>query len=595
MSSLDLALIGNGTIGALINPQGEVVWACFPHFDGDPMFATLLRPSTPPPEHGFFRIELIDLVSVTQAYVGNTPMLRTCLTDAHGGAIEILDFAPRFEQHERLVAPMMLVRQIRPLAGSPRICVRVRPSRNYGTDAAPVSFGSHHIRYHNGELTLRLATTLPVSAILDETVIRLDTPATLILGPDEVVPEALDEAARRFRERTTTYWQGWVRSLAIPFEWQDDVIRAAITLKLNTFEDTGAIIAAMTTSVPEAAHSGRNWDYRYCWLRDAYFVIDALNRLGATHTMERYLRYIVNLVAAAPDGQLRPVYTIGGSDIPDERIVDTLPGYRGMGPVRVGNQARDQVQHDVYGAAILGVCHVFFDHRLVHRGDAALFRQIEGLGEQAARRFDQPDAGIWELRGSARVHTFSAMMCWAACDRLARIAERIDLADRAAYWRAEADRIRERILAEAWNPAMQSFVSTFGGDRLDAALLHMQAIHFIAPTDPRYIATVEAIGRTLRRGDLLLRYDEEDDFGHMESAFLVCSFWYVDALAAIGRRDEARQLFEVLLRLRNRHGLYAEDIHPVTGEPWGNFVQTYSMVGLIDCALRLSASWSEAI
>jgi GH15 family glucan-1,4-alpha-glucosidase len=385
-----------------------------------------------------------------------------------------------------------------------------------------------------------------------------------------------------------------VRSLAIPFEWQDAVIRAAITLKLNAFEDTGAIIAAMTTSIPEAAGSGRTWDYRFCWLRDAYFVVNALNRLGGTRTMERYLGYILNIVAAAPDGTLRPVYGIAGRPVPDERVLDSLPGYRGMGPVRIGNDAHRQAQHDVYGSAILAATHAFFDRRLVRRGDKVLFHSLETLGERAARLFDQPDAGLWELRGRTRVHTFSSVMCWAGCDRLARIAMHLELPDRAAYWRSQAARIHEVVCERAWNQRLRSFTAAFDGDTLDASLLRLHEVGFLAAEDPRFADTVAAIERELRRGDFVLRYAEADDFGTPENAFLVCTFWFINALAALGRREEARALFEKVLGCRNRHGLLAEHIDPRTREQWGNFVQTYSMVGIVASAVRLSVRWDQA-
>ena len=385
-----------------------------------------------------------------------------------------------------------------------------------------------------------------------------------------------------------------MRHLGIPFEWQDAVIRAAITLELNVFEDTGAIVAAITTSIPEAANSGRNWDYRYCWLRDAYFVVNALNRLGATRTMERHLGYLLNVVAGAEEGALQPMYGINGRTVRDERDVDSLAGYRGMGPVRVGNQAHQQIQHDVYGAAILAATHVFFDQRLVQRGDEVLFRRLETLGERAAILFDQPDAGLWELRGVTRVHTFSSMMCWAGCDRLARIAAQLGLAERAEYWRRHAARIHDEVCRRSWNGELNSFVATMEGHTLDASLLRLNEVGFLAADDPRFAGTVRAVERELIRGDFVFRYLEKDDFGQPENAFLVCTFWYINALAALGQRQEARALFERMLASRNRHGLLAEHIDPRTMEQWGNFVQTYSMVGLIDAATRLSIRWDEA-
>jgi GH15 family glucan-1,4-alpha-glucosidase len=596
VASLDLALIGNGTIGAFVDPLGEINWACFPRFDGDPVFCSLLKPHPGPEDFGFFAVELLDCVTHEQEYIPNTPLVVTRLQDQAGNRIEITDFAPRFRQFGRMFCPMMLARRITRTAGTPRIRIRLRPAYDYGRCRAGVTYGSNHIRYTSRELTLRLTTDAAVTAVLEENPFFLDETVTLLLGPDETVQGAVGEVGGHWLEETTRYWREWVGSLGIPFEWQDAVIRAAITLKLNVFEDTGAIVAALTTSIPEAAGSGRNWDYRFCWLRDAYFVVNALNRLGVTRTMERFLAYILNIIAADGNGRarLQPVYTVSGHSMTAEREVESLPGYRGMGPVRIGNQASAQVQHDVYGSAILAATHVFFDRRLVRQGDASLFRRLEPLGERAAEVFDQPDAGLWELRGTARVHTFSSVMCWAGCDRLSRIAAHLGLADRAVYWRDHAARMHAVISKRAWNANKGSFVATFDGETLDASLLRLNELCFVADDDPRFAATVRAIGSELKHGDFVFRYTEPDDFGTPQNAFLVCTFWYINALATIGERDEARALFESMLACRNRHGLLAEHIDPRTREQWGNFVQTYSMVGLISSAIRLSKRWDQA-
>jgi GH15 family glucan-1,4-alpha-glucosidase len=593
-SSLDLAIIGNGTVSALIAPSSEIVWACFPRFDGDPMFCALLQGERRAGDAGSFQITLVDQVAAEQEYVLNSAVLVTRLYDRNGSAVEITDFAPRFERHGRVFCPMMLVRTVRRLAGNPRIVVRLRPAHDYGAAPTEHTRGSNHVRYVGGPVVLRLTTDAAITAILEETPFFLDDTVHLLLGPDETVRGSVAEACRHFLEETVGYWRLWVRHLAIPFEWQDAVIRAAITLELNAFEDTGAIVAAMTTSIPEAPDSGRNWDYRYCWLRDAYFVVDALNRLGATRTMERYLAYILNVVATSEHAVLQPLYGISGQRVIAERTIDSLPGYRGMGPVRVGNEAYRQVQHDAYGSAILAATHVFFDRRLVRGNDDLLFQQLELLGEQAAALFDQPDAGIWELRGAVRVHTFTSVVCWAGCDRLARIATHIRRADRAAYWRAHADRLRGVIEQRSWNADLGTFTATMEGDGLDASLLLLHEVGFLPANDPRFAGTVAAVERSLKRGAFIYRYADADDFGVPQTAFLICTFWYIDALAALGRHDEARALFESVLACRNRHGLLAEDIDPVTYEQWGNFVQTYSMVGLISAAARLSISWDHA-
>lgn len=591
MRTLDLALIGNCTVGALVDARANITWGCFPRFDGDPVFCSLLKESD---DYGFFAVELADCERTEQHYLENTAILVTRLYDRQGGSIEVTDFAPRFGQYGRTFRPMMLVRRIRRLSGSPRLTLRLRPACDNGAARPAMTWGSNHIRYVAPALTLRLTTDASLTAIMQETSFFLEDSVTMLLGTDETVNEAAGEIGRRFLEETTQYWCEWVRNLAIPFEWQEAVIRAAITLKLNAYDDTGAIIAAMTTSIPEAASSGRNWDYRFCWLRDSYFVVNALNRLGATRTMERYLGYIINIAAQAEGGPLQPVYGIDGRAELEEREVPALAGYRGMGPVRIGNQAYSQVQHDVYGSAILAAAHVFFDQRLTRRGDEALFRRLELLGEQARRCHDQPDAGLWELRGSARVHTFSSVMCWVACDRLARIARQLGLAERASYWLEQAQQIHATICQRAWNEERNAFVSTFEGNAMDASLLLLAEIGFLDASDPRFASTVNAVEKDLRRGDFIFRYVEKDDFGEPENAFLVCTFWYVNALAALNRHKEARELFEKLLASRNRHGLLAEHINLHNGEHWGNFVQTYSMVGLINAAIRLSVRWDQA-
>ncbi|MEO7822624.1 MAG: glycoside hydrolase family 15 protein [Gemmatimonadaceae bacterium] len=593
--SLDLALIGNGTIAALIDPAGEIKWGCFPRLDGDPAFCSILGGTDDDraDEFGMFSVELVDAVRTEQSYLVNTPILVTRAYDAEGGAIEISDFAPRFRQYGRVFCPMMLVRQVRRVSGNPRVRIKLRPACNYGCERPRTTTGSNHIRYYGGEVVLRLTTDASTTAVLDETPFFIEDGVTLLLGPDETVNGAVAEIGRHFIDETAAHWREWVRMLAIPFEWQDAVIRAAITLQLNVFEDTGAIVAAVTTSIPEAPNTVRNWDYRYCWIRDAYFVVNALNRLGATRTMERYLAFILNIVAAAEDGKLKPLYGINGRSAPDEYVAKCLPGYRGMGPVRIGNQAHRQVQHDVYGAAILAAPHLFFDRRLVRRGDDTLFPRLEALGEQAALLFDQPDAGIWELRGKMRIHTFSSVMCWAGCDRLAHIAKHLGLSARATYWHAHADRMRAVIYERSWNEKLGSFSGTMDGDTLDAALLRLHELGFVTADDPRFVGTVAAIERGLKRGDFIFRYTEQDDFGAPENAFIICTFWYINALAAMGRKDEARTLFEKVLAHRNPHGLLSEDIDPKTGELWGNFVQTYSMVGIIDSAIRLSKDWDE--
>ena len=594
MSTLDLAVIGNCGFGALVDRRGRVVWSCMPRFDGDPVFCSLLNGNGDDEKFGFFDIVLEDFERSEQHYLHNTAIVVTTLYDSNGSAVEITDFAPRFKQYGRIYRPLQMVRRVRPLSGSPRLTVRLRPVCDYGASRPERTNGSNHIRYITPAVTLRLTTDAPVTYILDEVPFVVEEPFTLILGPDESLTRPIDETAREFFEMTSEFWIEWVRYLSLPFEWQDAVIRAAITLKLCNFEETGAIIAAITTSIPEAAGSQRNWDYRYCWLRDAYFVVHALNRLGATKTMEDYLRYITNIVAMSEDGHLQPVYGIALEKRLTEKEVASLAGYRAMGPVRKGNQAYEHIQNDVYGSVILASTQFFFDQRLVQPGDARLFQKLEKVGEQAVKLFDRPDAGMWELRTKAKVHTFSAVMCWAGCDRLAKVAARLGNDGRAEYWRRHADHISGVIQKEAWDEKQNSFVESFGGTGIDASLLLLNEIGFLAADDPRFAGTVAAVEKTLRHGDHIFRYATADDFGVPQTSFNICTFWYIDALAALGRAEEARDLFEKMLACRNRLGLLSEDLDPDTGELWGNFPQTYSMVGLINAAMRLSKTWEDA-
>ena len=592
MGSLDLGIVGNCTISALIDRAGTVVWSCFPRFDGDPLFCSLLDDGR---ERGFYGIELDRLAETEQRYLSNTAVLVTRLTDQNGDGVEITDFAPRFLQFGRTFRPTTLMRIVTPFGETPRIRIRLRPVFHYGSQAPEITRGSNHIRYVGPEFSLRLTTNAPLTYLLDETPFILEDQIVLMLGPDESLRGPVLETGREFFEQTTAYWRTLTMRLSVPFEWQDAVIRAAITLKLCSFEETGAIVAAMTTSIPEIDGQGRNWDYRFCWLRDAYFVVRALNRLGYIETMEDFLAYISNIVGSSEDGYLQPVYGIGLEARLTERQVGTLKGYRDNQPVRIGNQAYEHDQHDGYGSVLLAATQAFFDQRLRRPAGQHTFHRLETIGDQAFAVHGVPDAGLWEFRTKARIHTHSSVMCWAACDRLARIASQLRLAERATHWQTRADQIRETVLREAWNDRLGSFTASFGSDDIDASLLLMHEVGFISPKDPRFAGTIAAVERELKRGPHLFRYVKADDFGRPENAFIVCTFWYIDALIAQGRIGEARALFENMLDCRNHLGLLSEDINPESNELWGNFPQTYSLVGLINCAMKLSKTWEDVV
>ncbi len=597
--TLELGMIGNCAISALVDARARIVWSCMPRFDADPVFHALLQHPGPSSQSGAadssFAIELEDFSSSEQWYEPNTAVLRTRLTDLHGNCLEVTDFAPRFYARSRYFRPVMLVRRVRPVRGSPRMRVRVQPLYDWGQTRPAVTRGSNHIRYVGDAFALRLNTDAPVTYVLSSEPFTAHREYNFLLGADESLAEGIGDTARYFEQETISYWKRWARRLHLPLEWQDAVIRAAITLKMSLFEDTGAIVAAMTTSIPESAHSGRNWDYRYCWLRDAFFVVRALNSLSEVGTMEDYLRWLGNVVAKAADGHIQPLYGIGLEHQLHESIVPGMAGYRGMGPVRVGNQAAEHFQHDVYGNIVLGAAQSFHDTRLLHRGGSTEFARLERIGTLAVQVYGQPDAGMWELRTRARVHTSSALMSWAACDRLAKIAATLGLAERASYWDLHAQQMRAEILERAWHPGRAAFAESFGGSELDASVLLMAEVGLVAPADPRFVSTLDAMEKTLCDGPYMRRYEAADDFGKPETSFNICTFWRIDALARIGRVAQAREIFEAMLAVRNPLGLLSEDTHALTGEMWGNFPQTYSMVGIINAAMRLSAPWDSVI
>jgi GH15 family glucan-1,4-alpha-glucosidase len=590
MATLDLFPIGNCAVSSLIDANGRHCWFCFPRMDNDPVFNALVGS----PDSGFMDIVMEGVTKITQSYVRNTAILETVMEASTGEALRIIDFAPRFRLYERNFRPPMIVRRIEAITGQPRIMIRIRPTFNYGASKPQISLGSNHLRYIGDDAVLRVTANIGPSYILNEQPFLLHRPVCLFIGADESLSQSPDSLANQFRHETMLYWEDWSRKLAIPFEWQEAVIRAAITLKLCNYEETGAIVAAMTTSIPEAPNTARNWDYRFCWLRDAYFTVNALNKLGSTRTMEHFVRFVLNTVVNETKKEPRPLYPIVSSTDLTEHNAEALAGYRGMGPVRVGNAAAGQVQNDVFGSIILSAAQLFWDSRIELASGRDLYDRLRPIGQAAIDRAFLPDSGVWEFRGHTRVHTYSVAMCWAAAHRMGLIARQVGATDDAVQWENSAKNIRDEILkraitAEGW------ISGAFDEDMVDASSLLLPQIGLLEPTDTRFLKTLEVTEKRLLRNGFMLRYDEPDDFGMPETAFLICTFWYIDSLASVGRHDEARALFENMLAHRNRAGLLSEDIHPQTKELWGNFPQAYSLVGLIISAFRLSRSWEQGL
>lgn len=593
-TDLDLAVIGNCQYSALVDRRGSVVWACFPRFDSPSVFGALLDRD----RGGHFTIEGAGEGWVTDAaYEPNTCILRTVWRKpGEADAFEVVDFAPRFQLYDRFFRPTHLVRIVRKLGGRPRIRVLCEPRFDYGRRDPVIRRGSNHIAYEDPATSdrLRLTTSASLTHVMQGIPFELTREVHLALAWGEPFEDTFEELDR-WAQRTGDYWRRFCKRTRVPVDYQDAVLRASMTLKLHTFEDTGAVIAATTTSIPEAPGTGRNWDYRYCWVRDAAFVIRSQLRMGHSEDASRFCEYLRNLVPL--DGKenfgLQPVYGIDHRVELTETTLDHLSGYRGNQPVRVGNQAYTHIQNDVYGEIVLGLTPLFYDERLHDAELEPIYEAIEHLAGAAERVFPTEDAGIWEYRGREDHHVFSKFMCWVALDRASRLAARYGRQAASIQWREGAERMRREILERGFSPDAGAFVNAYGSTDLDASVLLMPILRFLPLDDERIVSTLDAMHRRLVVNGYMFRYRHEDDFGTQHSAFTICSTWMIEALWLAGRREEAREMFHRLLAARNSFGLLSEDIDPHTGELWGNFPQTYSMLGIINCAVRLSPTWEE--
>jgi GH15 family glucan-1,4-alpha-glucosidase len=584
----DLGLIGNCQFSALVHNSGDIVWCCLPRFDSEPLFSTLLDSQ----EGGSFRVGPAGGEVGAQRYQPNTNILETTFRTSTG-AFRVIDFAPRFLQYGRTFRPKQLIRIVEPIEGTPRISVLCQPRLGWSKEQPPVVQGSHHLRFERFSDPLRLTTELPLS-YLNGQPFTLTRRHHMVLSWDAPVEEPLAPLCERFLNETSRYWQRWVMQCTIPPFFQQEVIRSALTLKLHCFEDTGAIIAAMTTSIPESPGSGRTWDYRYCWLRDSYYVLNAFGLLGQFEEREQFVQYLLNVAGGAQGLNLAPLYRVDGSQDLGEKVLENWRGYNGEQPVRIGNGAALHSQNDIYGEMVLALTPIFMDERMSAERSPAALQLIEGLARKAISLVGVPDAGIWEYRTEWKPQTFSSLMCWAGADRMAYIADRHAPAI-AAEFHAAAERIRAEVIDQSWNAGKNSFVGHYGGEDFDASLLQMARLRFLPPKDPRLSSTIDGIHKDLGREGWLQRYSLNDGFGKPSVAFVICTFWLIEALSAAGREEEARAVFDQIHCALSPLGLLAEDYDPTEPRMWGNFPQTYSHVGLIHAAFAASPQWSEVL
>jgi GH15 family glucan-1,4-alpha-glucosidase len=586
----ETGIIGNCAFLAHINKNTNVDWLCWPKFDSTFIFGGLLDKK----KGGEFSIRPEGEYTSEQHYLENTNVLITEISPKSGGKYRITDFAPRFYQHQRYYKPLMLIRKIEAIEGSPRVIVKCEPVSEYGAVKLTVNRGSNHIQYLGGEENIRLTTNIPISYVFDEQAFVLNETKYLALTYGEPLEAALISTADRFLAETVQYWRTWIKHSSIATYYQPFVIRSGLALKIHQFEDTGAIIAASTTSLPESPGSGRNWDYRYCWLRDTYYVITALNHIGHFEEMEKYFSYVTD-ISFSEDERYQPLYGITGKRKLIEEILTDLEGYMGNQPVRIGNQAYEHIQNDIYGQVMISLLPLYTDHRFVFSERKDSVRWIESLLDKIDRTIDEKDAGIWEFRNMANIHCYSNLFQWAgasAAEKMARTIDNKELIDKAIE-------LKERAAAHiesCYDPVRKVYTNSAGSSNLDASTLQLIMMNYLDPESQKAKDHLLALEKELRTPNgLFYRYLYTDDFGKPKTTFLICAFWYVEALASVGRLDDAQREFANLLQYCNHLLLFSEDVDEQDGSQWGNFPQAYSHVGLMNAAYRIAMKLDRPI
>ncbi len=582
-------IIGNCAFIAHVNKNTDISWLCWPRFDSPFVFGGMLDKK----KGGEFSISPQGEFTSHQYYIENTNVLRTEITTKEG-KYRVTDFAPRFYLYERYYKPLMLVRKIEPLQGSPRITIKCHPVCDYGKGEMRSSRGSNHIDFIGCDENMQLSTDVSLSYILDETDFVLNEPKYLILTYGYNLEAPIQTTAENFLRDTISYWRRWIKHSSIAGFYQPLVIRSALVLKIHQYEDTGAIIAASTTSLPESPGSTRNWDYRYCWLRDSFYVLTSLNHIGHFEEMEKYFNYLSD-ISVAEDERYQPLYGIGGERTITEVTLDHLEGYLGEQPIRIGNQAYEHIQNDIYGQVLIAMLPLYTDHRFVFSERSDSIKWIEGVLSKIERTIDEKDAGIWEFRNIANVHCYSNLFQWAGAQAALKMAKTIGNKD----FENRAEILIEKAAAHieaCYDPIRKVYTNAVGSSHLDASTLQLIMMNYLDPTSERAKDHLKALEAELKTEDgLFYRYLHADDFGKPKTTFLICAFWYVEALACVGRLDEAISEFENLIKYCNHLMLFSEDVDAKTGSQWGNFPQAYSHVGLMNAAYRIATKLDRPV
>ena len=591
MDNLNYGIIGNCRSAALISDTGSLDWCCLPEFDSSSVFARILDEEN----GGRFEILVKYNYEITQAYEKNTSILITRYSDGEN-VFEIHDFMPRYYKIKgHYNSPPEIVRYFKHISGKPQFSVRYDPRLEYAKGKTNTHIKENFIvsvAQQQKYDTLFCYTSFNKKDVVEGNEIELTADGYFLICYNEKLLKPSTEKLLLELERTKIYWLDWVDRTPRYKKFNDQIIRSALTLKMLTYDKSGAVLAAITTSLPETIGEVRNWDYRFCWIRDASMVIKVVSELGHKNSAKRFLRFIIDLMPDK-DEKLQIMYGINKEKKLTEKTLDHLEGYKGSSPVRVGNAAYKQKQNDIYGI-LMDVIYeqlIKFDND-IENGEE-LWSITKGIVWIVDKHWREADKGIWEFRGEDRHFTFSKVLCWVAIDRALKVAKIFGKQSKIEKWTALEKEIKADIHENAWNPDVDAFVQSYGSYHLDASVLLMEPYGFIDAKDPKYVSTVKAIEKELSNDGLLYRYKNEDDFGLPSSSFTICTFWFINALFKIGEEEKALAQFEQLLSYSNHLGLFSEDIDFKTKRLLGNFPQAYSHLALIECAINFSKKKGE--
>lgn len=586
MNNLDYGVVGNCKSAALVSRTGSIDWCCLPEFDSTSVFAKILDKDI----GGSFEIIVDDDYKISQSYIYKTNILVTKYIKGED-QFELVDFMPRYKSEENgHYAPPDLIRFVKYVSGNPVFRVNYDPKLEYAKHPTKTIIAKDYIKSYTKQgnyNSVYLYTSLNCNKILDSDEIKLKEDAYFLLSYNQKILEQNVERAYLKLERTKVYWLNWSERTKRFKKYNDEILRSALVLKLLSYNKTGAVLAAVTTSIPETIGEIRNWDYRFCWIRDASMVIKIMTELGHHIVARRYLNFVIDIIPDK-DEKIQIMYGINREKKLTEKILEHLAGYEDSAPVRIGNDAYRQKQNDIYGILVDVIYQHFSLYDTSLQNSEELWTIVRSIVKIVKDNWDKADRGIWEIRTEHRHFTFSKVLCWVAIDRAIKIAKLVNKKDYVKTWSELAETIQADILKNAWNEKIGAFTQSYESDDLDASTLLMESYGFIDAKDPKYISTVKATQKQLARDGLMYRYKNKDDFGTPSSSFTICSFWLINSLYKIGEKEEATKLFDQLLSYSNHVGLFSEDIDFKTKRLLGNFPQAYSHLALIETAMNVS-------